>query len=96
MTEVYMNAGMAQHFCTDDEYRAILADLPPDKAFYDVCGELSNDAITPTQRLFCLRQLNAFWHAHGDMAQTFKTQAEDWRKVVETLRQELDGKDLQE
>lgn len=96
MTEVYMNAGMAQHFCADNDLKAILADLPPDKTFYDVCGEFGDDTVTPTQKAVLLRQMMAFWHAHGNMAQTFKTQAEDWRKVVETLRQELDGQNPQE
>lgn len=96
MNEIIVNAGLAQYLCTDEGHRSTLADMPPDATFHDVSEALSDDRVTPLEKSLYLRQMSAFWHAQGEMAKSFKIQAEDWRKVVETLRQELDGQNLQE
>lgn len=88
--EMILNAGMAT-LLADPEYVEILAALPAETTFYDVCEQMSDDSITPTQKALCTRQMIAFWNAHGNLAQSFKGQAEDWRKIVEGLRAELDG-----
>lgn len=88
MSDIIINAGLAKYLC-DDEYKAVLEALPPDATIDSVLDDLGNDALV--EKALYIQQVRAFWNAQGSMAQTFKTQAEDWRKVVETLRAEIDG-----
>lgn len=88
MNDIVINAGLAKYLC-DDEHKAVLEALPPDATIDSVLENLSNDVLV--HKALYIQQVQAFWNAQASMAKTFRTQAEDWRKVVETLRQELDS-----
>ena len=92
MSDILVNAGLAKYLC-DDEHKAVLEAMPPEATIENVLDDLSNDALA--DKALYIQQIRAFWNAQNSMAKTFRNQAEDWRKVVETLRQELDDRNLQ-
>lgn len=86
---IVLNAKLAKHLA-DNEHVAILESMHVD-ATIDMVLDSFDDAMTPEEMALNIRQIRAFWNAQANMAQSFKTQADDWRKVVEGLRAELDG-----
>lgn len=86
---IVLNAELAKHLATD-EWAPLLADMPGD-ATIDTVLESLELPMTQSELGVAVNQIRAFWNAQAQMAQSFKTQAEDWRKIVEGLRAEIDG-----
>lgn len=85
---IVLNAELAKHLA-DGEHVAVLEDMGED-ATIDTILDSADDTMSPDEIAMTVRQIRAFWNAQANMAQSFKNQAEDWRKVVEGLRAELD------
>lgn len=86
---IVLNAELAKHLATD-KYAPLLADMPGDTTIDTVLDNMDLP-MTPSELNVAINQIRAFWDAQQQMAQSFKNQAEDWRKIVETLRAEIDG-----
>lgn len=86
---IVLNAELAKHLA-DGEHVAVLESMHVD-ATMDMVLDSFDDTMTPSEMALSIRQIRAFWNAQANMAQSFKTQAEDWRKIVEGLRAEIDG-----
>lgn len=84
---ITLNADIAK-VIADPEWGHILEALPPETTMEDVLNRFDDDLITPEQMML---EVRAFWNAQANMVRIYKTQAEDWRKIVEGLRRELDG-----
>lgn len=86
---IVLNAELAKHLASD-EWAPLLAGMPGDATIDTVLDNLEMP-MTQSDLNGAINQIRAFWNAQANMAQSFKTQAEDWRKVVEGLRAEIDG-----